>query len=332
MGPCVQRRVVSKTVLTASLVSAFCVGALSAHAQRTQRVEGLRERREAGESQLQLQGKAIEGGLMIGHAAPGSRVTLDGRRIRVSEDGYFLIGFGKEAPEQATLTVVSPDRHRERRVLRIEQREYGTDRINDLPSEMVELDDAMRQKLRTDNRTIDQVRAHFTPETYFRGGFEWPARGRIAASFGTERVLNGEPRNDHEGVDIAVPLGTPVRAPAEGVVAFVSPDVALAGQVIILDHGMGLTTSFLHLSQISVTNGQHVNKGDVLGLAGESGRTTGPHLHWGANLFQVALDPALLVGTRPSRPVGSERRDVPAARSSAAQSAGQSSGRQQRPH
>jgi murein DD-endopeptidase MepM/ murein hydrolase activator NlpD len=248
-----------------------------------------------------LEGRVIQAGLVVGHAEPGSRVTLDGRRVRVAGDGTFLIGFAMDAPETMVLDIVRPDGSHHGKTFQIEQRQYGTEQIDDLPEDEVELDRSTRGALRRAHRRIVEVRRRFTLRPGFTSEFTWPVRGRLSTPFGVGRILNGEPRSSHDAVDIAVPVGTVVQAPAAGVVAYVAEDVPLSGRVVILDHGMGLTSTFLHLSEIRVSPGDRVERGGTIGLSGDTGRTTGPHLHWGLHLAGVALDAELLFPARPAR-------------------------------
>ena len=126
-------------------------------------------------------------------------------------------------------------------------------------------------------------------------GFDWPASGRISGVFGSQRVLNGEPKRPHFGVEIAAPLGSPVRAAAEAIVTLAEPDLYYSGGTVILDHGHGLTSSYLHMSEVLVTVGQRVARGEAIGAVGAAGRSTGPHLDWRFNWFDQRLDAELLV-------------------------------------
>lgn len=237
----------------------------------------------------------IQAGLVVGHAEPGSRVALDGRRVRVARDGTFLIGFAMDAPETMVLDVVRPDGSHDGKTFQVEQRQYATEQIDGLPDDEVDLDRPTNVALQRAHRRIVEVRRRFTPRAGFTANFEWPVRGRVSTPFGVGRVLNGEPRSAHNAIDVAVPIGTAVHAPAAGVVAFTAEDVPLSGRIVILDHGLGLTSTFLHLSAIRVSPGDVVEPGATIGLSGDTGRTTGPHLHWGLHLAGVALDAAQLV-------------------------------------
>ena len=246
-------------------------------------------------SALELEGPITQGGLIVGRAEPGARVALDGRAIRVAPDGRFLIGFGRDHSPRAGLTVTAPDGRVTRRTLAIAQRRYDIQRIEGLPPKLVTPDAETLKRIEDDRAQIRAVRSIETPEFLFGLGFAWPAAGPISGVFGSQRILNGEPRAPHLGLDIAAPEGAMVRAAAPGRVALAHEDMVLTGKTLLLDHGHGLTTSYIHLSEILVRAGESVAQGAPIGRVGKTGRTTGAHLHWGVNLFDVALDPALLV-------------------------------------
>ena len=126
-------------------------------------------------------------------------------------------------------------------------------------------------------------------------GFTWPATGRISGVYGSQRVLNGKPRNPHFGLDIAAPDGTEVFAPADGLVTLTHPDMLLSGGTIILDHGQGLSSTFLHLSKILVEAGSFVKQGELIALIGSTGRASGPHLDWRMNWLDRRVNPQPLL-------------------------------------
>lgn len=246
-----------------------------------------------------LEGRAIQGGLMVGHAERGSRVTLQGRRVRIGRDGTFLLGLAADAPATLALLVVRRDGSHENKTLQVEQRQYATEQIDGLPDDEVDLDRPTQGALRSVRRRIVDARRRFSQPASFTTDLQWPVHGRVSTRFGVARILNGEARAAHDAIDIAVPVGTAVQAPAGGVVVFTAEDVPLSGRIVIVDHGMGLTSTFLHLSEIQVRPGDRVERGAPVGLSGETGRTTGPHLHWGLHLMGVALDAELLVHAGP---------------------------------
>lgn len=254
----------------------------------------------AAGAELRLDGRPIQGGLIVGQAAPGARVAVDGRAVRVAPDGRFLIGFGREAGPNAILAVIWPDGTQERRALDIAPRAYDIQRIDGLPERLVSpaLEDLAR--IKQDSARIAAARQRDTAESMFASGFAWPAIGAISGVYGSQRILNGQPRQPHFGVDIAAPTGTPVAAPADAIVVLTDEAMFFTGKTLMLDHGHGLTSVFAHLSEIAVGDGERVRKGQVVGRLGASGRVTGAHLHWGMALFGVQLDPALLVPPMPT--------------------------------
>jgi murein DD-endopeptidase MepM/ murein hydrolase activator NlpD len=248
---------------------------------------------------LELDGNFIQGGLVFGTTEPGAEVRLGKRKVRISPDGGFLFGFGRDAPAEATLRVRFPDGTTEKRTLRIKKRTYRIQRIDGLPRKMVTPPESALPRIRAENARIAEVRAVDRPEPLFESGFVWPARGRISGVYGSQRVLNGEPKRPHYGVDVAAPVGTPITAPADGVVALAETGMYYTGGTVILDHGHGLTSAFLHMQNVRVKPGVRVRQGAVIGTLGATGRVTGPHLDWRMNWFDQRLDPALIVGPMP---------------------------------
>ena len=254
----------------------------------------------AAGAELRLDGRPIQGGLIVGQATPGARVAVDGRAVRVAPDGRFLIGFGREAGPNAILAVIWPDGTQERRTLDIAPRAYDIQRIDGLPERLVSPAPEDLARIKQDSARISTARQRDTAETMFASGFAWPAIGAISGVYGSQRILNGQPRQPHFGVDIAAPTGTPVAAPADAIVVVTDEAMFFTGKTLMLDHGHGLTSVFAHLSEIGVGDGERVRKGQIVGRLGATGRVTGAHLHWGMALFGVQLDPALLVPPMPS--------------------------------
>lgn len=246
---------------------------------------------------LELEGNFIQGGLIRGKTEPGATVTFDDRKVRVSPGGIFLIGFTRDAATTASLTVRIAIGERQSRTLEIAKRSYDTQKIDGLPAAMVTPTPEALQRIKRENARISQARSRDTPATLFESGWIWPARGRISGVYGSQRILNGEPRQPHYGVDISAPVGSSVVAPAAGIVALVAQDMYFSGGTLILDHGHGLTSAFLHLSKILVREGDVVAQGGPIAEIGATGRVTGAHLDWRMNLFGARLDPALLVGS-----------------------------------
>ena len=254
----------------------------------------------AAETGVRLDGPRIQGGLLRGQVAPGSTVELGGVPVRVSRDGWFLIGFGRNAPPETELTMVFPDGRRERRTLKVEPREYRIQRIDGLPpGKVTPRSEEDLARIRAEVRMVRKARSIDAPRTDFLDGFRWPVKGRISGVYGSQRILNGEPRRPHYGIDIAAPAGTKVLAPAGGVVTLTHPDMFFSGGTLIIDHGHGLSSAFLHLSRILVEAGERVTQGQSVAEVGSTGRSTGPHLDWRMNLFDRRIDPSLLAGPMP---------------------------------
>ena len=251
----------------------------------------------AASQTLRFEGPMIQGGLLIGHTGPGSAVTVDGTPIQVSPGGLFVIGLGRDAPPKIMVRATPDDGAAIVRGLEIERRQYDIQRIDGLPQKQVAPSAEDLKRIGDDSQKIAAVRADVSALTDFSSGFAWPLTGRLSGIYGSQRILNGEPRRPHAGVDVAAPQGTPVKAPADGVVALAHGDMFFTGKTLMIDHGHGLNSVYAHMSAIAVEPGQRVVKGQVIGRVGATGRATGPHLHWGVSLFNTALDPALLAGS-----------------------------------
>lgn len=248
-----------------------------------------------------LEGDLTQGGLVIGQVPQGARVTLDDRAVAVAADGHFVIGFGRDHPARAVLAVTDPASGRaETRPLSIAARAYDIQRIDGLPPGKVEgFSEETLARIRRENAQVAAARARTGPEKHFLDGFIWPVKGRISGVYGSQRVLNGKPRRPHFGVDVAAPRGTPVVAPVAGTVRLAARDHFFTGGIVIIDHGMGVSSTLFHLDTVEVEEGQQVEKGARIGTVGATGRATGPHLDWRVNWFGERLDPMLLAGPMP---------------------------------
>ena len=251
---------------------------------------------------VELNGEAIQGGLIFGKASPGATVHLDDTRVMVSPDGDFVIGFGRDETGQRQLLVLEPTGEKETLTLPIALREYAIERVDGLPPKTVTPDPEALERIREEGAMVATARARRDQRTDYEEGFAWPASGRISGVYGSQRVLNGEPRRPHYGLDIAAPAGSPVYAPADGIITMAHPDMYFSGGTLILDHGQGLSSSFLHLSKILVETGTTVKKGDLIAEIGSTGRASGPHLDWRMNWLNRRVDPELLVEGSPEIP------------------------------
>lgn len=253
----------------------------------------------AAEPLLSLEGELRQSALILGQAPSGAKVTLDGRPLRVAADGRFVFGFGRDHGGTATLSVSAPDGRSEQRVLKIAKRDYLIQRIDNLPPAMVTPPAETLERIRREQALLNATRKVDTPQTWFAEGFRWPVVGPISGVFGSQRILNGEPRAPHLGVDVAAPTGTPIAAPVAGVVLLAETDLYYTGGTIVLDHGHGVTSIYMHLSKLKAAVKQEVKAGDIIGEVGATGRVTGPHLHWGLYWFDRSVDPQPLPGEMP---------------------------------
>jgi murein DD-endopeptidase MepM/ murein hydrolase activator NlpD len=183
-------------------------------------------------------------------------------------------------------------------VLQVRKRTFRRQRIDNLPAAMVTPPEEVRARILAEQTRLAALWGVDTPEPLFRSGFAWPVKGIVTGVYGSQRILNGKPRQPHWGLDIAAPDGTPVRAPADGIVLLADTDLYYTGGTILLDHGHGIVSGFLHLSALDVTNGQRVTQGEVIGRVGSTGRSTGPHLDWRVRWLDVFVDPRLLLPKR----------------------------------
>ncbi len=251
---------------------------------------------------LALDGQPMQGSVLRGHVEPpDATVSFAGREVRTDDAGRFIVGFGRDAPMKAAVVAEWPDGTRVRRELTVGQRSYDIQRIDGLPDRKVTPKDWDLERIKREAALVRKARRRDDPRTDYRSGWQWPTRGTITGVYGSQRILNGEPRRPHYGVDIAAPVGTPVEAPADGIVTLTHDGMFFSGGTLLLDHGHGLSSAFLHLSRITVEEGERVNRGDKIAEVGASGRVTGAHLDWRMNWFDRRVDPALLVPPMPSQ-------------------------------
>lgn len=249
---------------------------------------------------LKLEGHATQGGLIFGRTEPGTAVLLDGERVPVTPDGLFLLGFGRDAGRTAELELRFADGSSDKRELEIAERTYGVQKIEGLPQQTVTPDPVLQERINRENAAVARARLAHAAVAYWAEGFDWPCLGPISGVYGTARVLNGEAKQPHYGVDIAAPEGTPVGAPADGMVTLAARDMVLTGGTIVIDHGQGLSSTLMHLSAVLVPVGRFVAQGEIVGRVGHTGRATGPHLDWRMNWRGARIDPQLLVPPMPA--------------------------------
>ncbi len=246
-----------------------------------------------------LQGHFTQGGLVYGKVMPGSVVWFDGDRLPLSSGGEFIIGFAYQAPAYMVLRVDYKDQTNSQQIP-IAQRQYQVQRIDGLPPAKVFPPKQVWARIREENQMIGRARRHSTFTGAMPKSFIWPLLGKVSGVYGSRRILNGQERQAHYGIDIACQAGTNVQAPANGIVRLVHEDMYFSGKTIIIDHGYGISSTLMHLSQTTVEEGAQVRQGDLIAKVGSTGRSTGAHLDWRVNWLNVRLDPELLANAMPA--------------------------------
>lgn len=249
-----------------------------------------------------FEGSLQQGGLIWFQVPPGSTAKLDDTALDVLPDGTTLVGFGRDAEKTAQLWVDGPQPCSQ--TLNIAKREYRIQRVEGVPQKTVTPPKAQLERIRREAAKVRAARAPKLDDPALLqsvlGAFEWPAIGPISGVYGSQRYYNGTPGRPHYGVDVAQPTGTPVVAPAAGVVTLAEADLFYSGGTVILDHGYSLSSTFLHMSAVDVEVGQVLKSGDRIGAIGATGRATGPHLDWRMNWRKHRIDPQLLVPPQPA--------------------------------
>jgi len=248
---------------------------------------------------LVIKGAMEQGSLALGYADPKATVKIDGQAVRLSPDGVFAFGFAFDQTRPSLVEVSWSDGTVESQSYTPTVRQYEIQRVNGLPQNTVTPPPEVLERIKREAGEIYVARQRDMPGSDFLSGFDWPAPGIESGVFGSQRIDNGVPMAPHFGVDMAAPTGTPIRAPADGTVSL-SADHYLNGGFTLIDHGQGVSTSYLHQSKRLVKDGDVVKRGQLIGEIGQTGRATGPHLHWAMNWFEMKLDPSR--STRKSKP------------------------------
>ena len=227
--------------------------------------------------------------------SPSSAAEADASAVRVAGDGRFVVGVGRNEPGPIRLKITLPDKSRTVLTIAVTARDWQIERIQGVPESTVNPPPEIAARIEREQAEVSEARKRDDDRDDFGATFAWPLKGRVSGVYGSQRIYNGTAKSPHSGVDVAAAAGTPVHAPAGGVITFAKSDLYLTGGTVLIDHGHGLSSSFLHLSRIDVSVGARVEQGQVIGLVGATGRATGPHMHWGMNWFSVRVDPQLLV-------------------------------------
>ncbi|WP_226468109.1 M23 family metallopeptidase [Luteimonas panaciterrae] len=242
-----------------------------------------------------------QGALVLGKVPAGSHVHYAGRDLRPTPYGTVVFGVGRDEKGPLSIQVRRADGHDDTVSITVTPRDWPVEHVNGVPPKTVNPPPEIAKRIEREQALVTAARLRDDDRGDFAQPFIWPVQGRISGRFGNARVYNGQPGAGHSGMDIAVAAGTPVKAPAAGVVTFAAPDLYLTGGTLLIDHGHGVSSNFLHLSRIDVKVGDRVQQGQIVAAVGATGRATGPHLHWGMNWFDVRIDPLLVlerVGSR----------------------------------
>ena len=249
---------------------------------------------------LEIRGEWLQGSMLIGRVAPGESVEFNGRMSRVDKDGWFVIGLGRDEPHNAVVKVHTGGQQKPYEYT-VASRQYQEQRVTGVPQETVTPPDSVLKRIAEEALLVKQARSIDSSPYYFLQGFKKPLQGPITGVYGSRRVYNGTPKNPHYGLDIAAPEGALVYAPAPGTVRLVHADMYFSGGTLIIDHGGGIFSTYIHLSDILVKEGEDVDYSTPVAKVGSTGRATGPHLDWRINWFDTRVDPALVLKNFPAR-------------------------------
>ncbi len=242
----------------------------------------------------QLCGKALQGEILVGYAPGAAEIIFNNITTPVDQDGLFLLALGRDEAAKPQISIRNKDDARDYS-FEVGAAAWDIQNIKGIPPRKVTPSDADLRDIEFEQKVVHAAQQTQSAVPYWKQGFIMPVQGRTSGHFGGQRIMNGVKKNPHAGMDIAAKAGTPVKAPAGGIVTLAQPDLFYSGNVIILDHGYGLHTIYAHLQEMKVKRGDIVRQGDIIGLVGQTGRATGPHLHWGASVNGTKFNPPSLL-------------------------------------
>lgn len=281
---------------TAGFILGLCLLLVSLTAQSNNQ-HIVQEATTIKSGRVSLTGWFIQGGLIKGQSTnPIESAKIGTVNIPIHQDKQqFVFGFGRDQGKNDVLEVILNDGNTVTFALEIAQRQYKVDRVNGVASKYVSPPKEVLERISREAKLVKSARSLMSYRSDYLNPMSWPAQGRISGVYGSQRVFNGVPKRPHFGLDIAGPTGTPVHAPWSGVVVLAESDLYYSGGTLIIDHGLGVTSTYIHLSQIDVVVGDVIQQGDKIAEIGATGRVTGPHLDWRLNWFSRRLDPQLLL-------------------------------------
>ena len=239
---------------------------------------------------IEFQGKFIQGHFILGKTNPDAKVLVGKKEVKVSKDGFFVFGIDRDRKFDLVFTKIENNK-KTKIIKKVLKRKYNIQRIDGLAESKVTPPESVYKRIKKENNAIGEARAINSDLLFFKEKFIMPVEGIISGVYGSQRILNGKPRWPHYGIDIAAKLGTMIKSSGTGVVTMAEDDLYYTGGTIIMDHGHGISTIYSHLENVLVSVGDQINKGDVIGTVGSTGRSTGPHLDFRVNWFQTRLDP-----------------------------------------
>jgi murein DD-endopeptidase MepM/ murein hydrolase activator NlpD len=250
---------------------------------------------------LEIKSEWVQGGLVIGQTNPSHQLRFLKQNVAVNDDGFFVVGLGRDAPKNVVLTEVLSSGKTIKHNFTVRQRSYREQRIEGVPKHTVDIPGSALKRIRKEVKLTKAARKVISSRQDFLQTFAWPAKGIISGVYGSRRVYNGKPGRPHFGVDIAAPQGSIVSAPVAGKVLLTHDNMYFSGGTLIVDHGHGVTSTFIHLHKILVKEGDTVAQGQPIAEIGTTGRSTGPHLDWRMNWLTQRLDPQLLMDGIPAK-------------------------------
>ncbi len=243
---------------------------------------------------IEFKGKFIQGHYIVGITDPSSKIVIDKKNVKVSEDGYFVFGIDRDRKFDLTITKINNGKE-EKIIKQVLKRKYNIQRIDGLEESKVTPPESVYKRIKKENNKIGEARAINSDLPFFKNQFIMPVEGIISGVYGSQRILNGKPRWPHYGIDIAAKKGTMIKSSGSGVVTMAEDDLYYTGGTIIMDHGHGISTIYSHIETVMVSVGDRINQGDIIGTVGSTGRSTGPHLDFRVNWFQTRLDPMSVI-------------------------------------
>ena len=242
-----------------------------------------------------ISGYPVEGNLIVARTNPSNKIKINNEFLEIDESGIFVFGFHRDEENPIKLVIINNENEQFKTFIKPIKREYKIQRIDGLKKSMVTPPEDTISRIKSDRKKVNRARKVKLEMGDFIQGFDWPLKGLITGVYGSQRILNDIPKSPHFGIDISVPIGTSVKAPASGIVTL-TEDLYYSGYTIVLNHGLKINSTFLHLSEIHVNVGDRIGRGDLIGHSGDTGRSTGPHLDWRIDWNGKRLDAEMLAG------------------------------------